>query len=80
MDGNTQLCQFDVDKNSKVYLSDGNRQFSNLFGAGIGYPQRRPDGILLPQKEVRHDVTYYKHPKVDGFDLYRTYVGNTLCK
>lgn len=80
MEGKTTLCQYDVDSNCKVYLADGNKQFSNMFGGGIGFPQRRSDGMVLPKKDIRHQVTFYKYPKVDSFDMYRTNVGNSIGK
>ena len=46
---------------------------------GVGYPQRRSDGMQLPKKESDdYQITFYKYPKVDSFDLYRNWVGNTV--
>ena len=36
--------------------------------------------MLLPKKDLNFDVTFYKYPRVDSFDLYRNYVGDTILK
>jgi hypothetical protein len=69
-----------VDDNSRLYLADGRKVLSKTFGSGIAYPQRRSDGMLLPKKELKFDITFYKYPRVDSFDLYRNYVGDTILK
>ena len=33
---------------------------------------------MLPKKDLKFDVTFYKYPRVDSFDLYRNYVGSTI--
>lgn len=58
-----------------MYLADGNQLVDRMYGTGIGYPQRRSDGIVLPKKQLVFDVTFYTYPKVDSFDMYRTNVG-----
>ena len=74
------ISQYDVDDASRLYLADGSKVLSKTFGAGIAYPQRRSDGMLLPKKDLKFDVTFYKYPRVDSFDLYRNYVGDTILK
>ena len=79
MDGNTTMAQYDVDDLSRVYHADGRRTFSRVYGMGVGFPQRRSDGMQLPKKESDdYQITFYKYPKVDSFDLYRNWVGNTV--
>ena len=80
MEGQTTMCQYDVDGQCRVYLADGTRQFSNMYGAGIGYPQRRSDGIVLPKSQIKHHITFYKYPKVDSFDMYRSNVGTSISR
>ena len=36
--------------------------------------------MMLPKKDLRFDVTFYKYPRVDSFDLYRNYVADTILK
>lgn len=80
MSGKSQLAQYDVDSSCRIYMADGARTTQRMFGAGIAYPQRRSDGIILPKKEIKHEITFYKYPKVDSFDLYRTNVGYSVCR
>ena len=72
------VCQYDVDDCSRLYTADGRKVLAKTFGSGIAYPQRRSDGMMLPKKDLKFDVTFYKYPRVDSFDLYRNYVGNTI--
>jgi hypothetical protein len=74
------ISQYDVDDYSRLYLADGHKVLAKTFGAGIAYPQRRSDGMMLPKKDLKFDVTFYKYPRVDSFDLYRNYVGDTILK
>ena len=74
------ISQYDVDDNARLYMADGRKVLAKTFGAGIAYPQRRSDGMMLPKKDLRFDVTFYKYPRVDSFDLYRNYVGDTILK
>ena len=76
----TTLAQYDVNSDCKLYLADGNYLIDRMYGTGIGYPQRRSDGIILPKKQNTFDVTFYKYPKVDSFDMYRTNVGSSISK
>ena len=76
---NTTLTQYDVDDLCRIYHADGQRTFSRMYGVGVGYPQRRSDGMSLTQKESEdYQVWFYKYPKVDSFDLYRNWVGSTV--
>ena len=36
--------------------------------------------MQLPKKDLVHNVTFYKYPKVDSFDLYRNSVGDHVLK
>ena len=72
------ICQYDVDNASRLYTADGRKVLAKTFGAGIAYPQRRSDGMMLPKKDLKFDITFYKYPRVDSFDLYRNYVGSTI--
>lgn len=79
MDGKTTLAQYDVDDFCRVYTADGLRTFSKLYGMGVGYPQRRSDGMQLPKRQSDdYQYTFYKYPRVDSFDLYRNYVGTAI--
>lgn len=57
-------------------MADGERVLTNTYGAGIAYPQRRSDGMVLPTKFQQNNAKFYKYPKVDSFDLYRNTVGD----
>lgn len=72
------VCQYDVDDKSRLYTADGRKVLAKTFGSGIAYPQRRSDGMMLPKKDLKFDVTFYKYPRVDSFDLYRNYVGSII--
>lgn len=74
------LCQYDADDNCRIYLADGERVLSNTYGAGIAYPQRRCDGMVLPVKFYSPTYRFYKYPKVDSFDLYRNTVGDLILR
>ena len=72
------VCQYDVDDSSRLYTADGRKVLAKTFGSGIAYPQRRSDGMMLPKKDLKFDITFYKYPRVDSFDLYRNYVGSII--
>ena len=36
--------------------------------------------MVLPKKELVHDVKFYKYPKVDSFDLYRNTVADSILR
>lgn len=72
------VCQYDVDDKSRLYTADGRKVLAKTFGSGIAYPQRRSDGMMLPKKDLKFDITFYKYPRVDSFDLYRNYVGSII--
>ena len=74
------LSQYDVDDDCRLYTADGKHVLARVFGAGIAYPQRRSDGMLLRKKDLRFDVTFYKFPRVDSFDLYRNFVAEVILK
>lgn len=76
MVGRKHLCQYDADDNCRLFLADGERVLANTYGAGIAYPQRRSDGMILPAKGNNPTYKFYKYPKVDSFDLYRNTVGD----
>ena len=81
MTDNKTVIQYDVDDFSRIYLANGTQIFSKIFGLGIGYPQRRSDGMIF-SKKLSNDFnfTFYRYPKVDSFDLYRNYVGGVILK
>ena len=80
MQATTTMCQYDVTTKSKLYLASGSKILNRVYGTGIGYPVRRSDGIILKESEKKQSVTFYKYPKVDSFDLYRTNVGMNISK
>ena len=80
MQEKVSVGQYDVDSDCRLYVADGQRVLSKVFGTGIAYPQRRCDGIVLPKRDLVHKVTFYKYPKVDSFDLYRNYVGGQIVR
>lgn len=45
------LCQLDTSSSMRLYLASGKHVTRNVYGIGIGYPQRRSDGIVLKQNE-----------------------------
>lgn len=34
--------------------------------------------MQLPKEELIHDITFYKYPRVDSFDLYRNGVADAI--
>ena len=66
-----------MDKLCRPYLADGRHVLTKMFGSGIGYPQRRSDGMCLGNYQSEW---FYQYPKVDSFDLYKGYVAETLLK
>jgi hypothetical protein len=79
MEGTATLAQYDVDDFSRLYLANGNQLLAKVFGLGIGYPQRRGDGMVFSKKQTSDfNFTFYRYPKVDSFDLYRNYVAGVI--
>ena len=74
------MSAYDVDADCRLYTADGKTVLSKVFGAGMAYPQRRSDGMQLPVKDLRFDITFYKYPRVDSFDLYRNYAAVLILK
>ena len=62
----------------RLYTASGKHLINNIYGVGIGYPQRRSDGMMLKSSDSH--LKFYKYPKVDSFDLYKGHLGDVFLR